>query len=549
MYSPRYYGLLVLLGMMFFPFGSAQAFFEKDNPYQLVAKNPFADKKSAAALPSAPNAPPQLAASTANPVWYNEVTSFFDPPNLTAPVPMLAPAPVANVRRGNDGLDLSQPMPPIGAMRPSTPPTMPPMQPPMQAVNSAPSLAATMPPPVAPRDIPANSGWARTYDTTFPNLASVPNNPPPAAIDNSWQAQKAELQQQNQAAQQMRWQSWDLANTGSAPTTPQTVDVDVAWPKTQVFIADENRWLNPDAAQPVAMAPLVPPAKPLGMAPQPAPQPDWASQPMPSLNSYNPDPLPQAVPQSARQPAPQPSSLPGLSWPPVTAEAPTHNLPPTIMNPAPVLVQSLTPQAAATTPDWQQPMPSLALPTANSSDNLRTPGQTMVSADPTGQNVRNQFGQSIQQSAPYTSGVAQYPFGYAGMGQPKIDAQTLRRIPRLEKPIATIYFRDESANVDEQSRRVIGQVADWMKNQGGGLRVLGHASARTADMSPMRQAMGNYRISLERADSVSRALRQAGVPSEKIQLRAFGDNDPAYSESMPSGEAWNRRVEIYWDMF
>jgi outer membrane protein OmpA-like peptidoglycan-associated protein len=36
-----------------------------------------------------------------------------------------------------------------------------------------------------------------------------------------------------------------------------------------------------------------------------------------------------------------------------------------------------------------------------------------------------------------------------------------------------------------------------------------------------------------------------GVPQAAIQTVAAGDSQPLYSEAMPSGEAANRRAEVY----
>ena len=48
-----------------------------------------------------------------------------------------------------------------------------------------------------------------------------------------------------------------------------------------------------------------------------------------------------------------------------------------------------------------------------------------------------------------------------------------------------------------------------------------------------------------RAGAVARTLRQFGVSPGRIQTAAVGAQQPVYVESMPNGEAGNRRVEIY----
>jgi len=44
---------------------------------------------------------------------------------------------------------------------------------------------------------------------------------------------------------------------------------------------------------------------------------------------------------------------------------------------------------------------------------------------------------------------------------------------------------------------------------------------------------------------VARALRQAGVPAQRLVVEAVGDAQPVYYEFMPNGEAENRRVEVF----
>jgi len=87
-----------------------------------------------------------------------------------------------------------------------------------------------------------------------------------------------------------------------------------------------------------------------------------------------------------------------------------------------------------------------------------------------------------------------------------------------------------------------------LKNEkGGSLRVVGHASSRTRDVDPLRHRLVNFRLSLARANAVARALARRGVPASEVRVQAMSDNVPLYHEFMPSGEAGNRRAEIYLD--
>ena len=114
--------------------------------------------------------------------------------------------------------------------------------------------------------------------------------------------------------------------------------------------------------------------------------------------------------------------------------------------------------------------------------------------------------------------------------------------------VATIQFADGSARLDEEARQVLGQVAKLQGEKGGMLRVIGHASMRTKPMDPDRHARVNEGISIARANAVAGQLARLGVKRESIVVVARGDGDPAYYEVMETGEAGNRRVEIYLDL-
>ena len=79
------------------------------------------------------------------------------------------------------------------------------------------------------------------------------------------------------------------------------------------------------------------------------------------------------------------------------------------------------------------------------------------------------------------------------------------------------------------------------------VQVVGHASMRTKNTDLERQATVNQNISVVRASAVAGALRQYGVRTDRIQTAAAGAARPVFIESMPNGEAGNRRVEIYFD--
>ena len=111
--------------------------------------------------------------------------------------------------------------------------------------------------------------------------------------------------------------------------------------------------------------------------------------------------------------------------------------------------------------------------------------------------------------------------------------------------LAVIYFGHASAALNGEDRQVLQKVAELYDKHGGGLRVVGHASSRTATMDMIQHRMANLDISMRRAENVADALVKDGVPRGKIMVEARADRDPAYHEFMPTGEAGNRRAEIF----
>ncbi len=117
--------------------------------------------------------------------------------------------------------------------------------------------------------------------------------------------------------------------------------------------------------------------------------------------------------------------------------------------------------------------------------------------------------------------------------------------PGSGRIIAVIYFAHGSAKLDSRDREVLQAVKGILDGQGGRLLVTGHASQRTATMNREKHRLANFEISFARATNVSEALQKMGVPGDQIASQARGDDQPVYHEFMPTGEAGNRRAEIY----
>ena len=83
------------------------------------------------------------------------------------------------------------------------------------------------------------------------------------------------------------------------------------------------------------------------------------------------------------------------------------------------------------------------------------------------------------------------------------------------------------------------------RKNGGQVQIVGHASSRTRNLSPIAHKMTNFAVSAKRADKVAGELMRLGVNKKDILIAAVSDAEPAFYEIMPSGEAGNRRTDIY----
>jgi len=112
---------------------------------------------------------------------------------------------------------------------------------------------------------------------------------------------------------------------------------------------------------------------------------------------------------------------------------------------------------------------------------------------------------------------------------------------------AVVQFGHDSARLPNAARATVRAIAEQYKARGGVVRVVGHASSKTKNMAVAEHNLTNFKISLDRAQAVANALIRLGVPPEAIFVEARGAADPAFFESMPAGEAGNRRAEIFLD--
>ena len=114
-----------------------------------------------------------------------------------------------------------------------------------------------------------------------------------------------------------------------------------------------------------------------------------------------------------------------------------------------------------------------------------------------------------------------------------------------ETQVATIQFDHSSAKLSARDRQIIATVASAARGDDMDVLIVGHASSRTRQLPKARHELANFQVSFKRANAVAQALIQSGVPSNRVTVEAVSDDQPVYSESMPNGEAGNRRTEIF----
>jgi len=114
-------------------------------------------------------------------------------------------------------------------------------------------------------------------------------------------------------------------------------------------------------------------------------------------------------------------------------------------------------------------------------------------------------------------------------------------------PTAVVYFPGDGVKLSKGAHAQIRAAVSAFKADGGQgtIHVVGHASSRTPNMPVEKHLETIFAKSQARANAVAQELIHEGVPAAKVLIDAVGDSQPVYYESMPMGEAGNRRAEIF----
>jgi outer membrane protein OmpA-like peptidoglycan-associated protein len=381
---------------------------------------------------------------------------------------------------------------------------------------------------------------AQDANTTTPDLASLPARPaqPDAA------AQAATTQQVAAAGAQAQY-SADALRAGTDASAPPPAATDAAAAKQAMAASNAPPTAAADAPPTAGSADAS--APPTASAPAPTAANPNAAVPAQRVASAAPPAAPEAALPSAAAPsaapvvsvpmAPPPGAEPAVPAVPMNAGAQTA-----MMNPSDAQLGFRPSSAPPLNPgvsQWVSP-PILAhyRETAAMAGAAGT-GEPAVAAVPA---ITSRHGRG-------------------GMGGPAMSGDVVANLDAIPgspigraaamnggvPPTQIIYFPGDTANLSKSAiSQVRSAVAAFQAGGGAGtIKVVGHASSRTANMPVERHLEVIFQKSQARANAVAQALIRAGVPADKVQIEAVGDSQPIYYESMPKGEDGNRRAEIF----
>lgn len=236
---------------------------------------------------------------------------------------------------------------------------------------------------------------------------------------------------------------------------------------------------------------------------------------------------PEATQSAAREATPPPAAVTA----PVTATAPAT--PAVIPPPQPPVIAA--PQAAVPAPQATVPAPPTVIP--RPSVPPAPVAQPVVPPRPVTPNLAaNAPAPSVRQA----SGSVTVDMSAIGGGYLPATASVDQGIQ-----VATIQFNHSSSRLSARDRQIIATVASAQRSDNSDVRIVGHASSRTKQLPKARHEVANFQVSFNRANAVAQALIESGVPSDRVTVEAVSDDQPIYSEAVPTGEAGNRRTEIY----
>lgn len=104
-----------------------------------------------------------------------------------------------------------------------------------------------------------------------------------------------------------------------------------------------------------------------------------------------------------------------------------------------------------------------------------------------------------------------------------------------------IFFEKGSAELSEEAKRVLREIAPVLKSSGRFIRVEGH-TCNLPIHTP--RFPSNWELSLARAVTVVQYLIACGVPPERISAVGYGEFRPMFPNTNEENRRLNRRVDI-----
>ena len=115
--------------------------------------------------------------------------------------------------------------------------------------------------------------------------------------------------------------------------------------------------------------------------------------------------------------------------------------------------------------------------------------------------------------------------------------------------VATIFFGSATASLTDDDILILRKVVKMQLDSGRIISIIGHASHGSSGSSQLKRGLLNFKLSLDRANSVAEALIRFGVARDDVNVEARGDGELLYAETTAAGAAGNRRTEIFFEYF
>lgn len=273
------------------------------------------------------------------------------------------------------------------------------------------------------------------------------------------------------------------------------------------------------------------------------PPPPASATPLPATVASN-TPPPSAPPQAA--PPPPSDNNDDGSAPPAPAAAAPPPQPAPASAPVAAPTAPVTAMAAPPAPGSQPAVPA--------STNIPGMGATAVADGPLGfkpstappldPSISKFVSQPIIARYQQTAAAAGSTTGVMAMNAPGNAAYANAS---GVTPTAVVLFPGDGTALSAAGRAQVRAAVQAYQSRGGAgfIKVVGHSSSRTANMPLQQHLMSIFAKSQARANAVAKEIIREGVPASKVLVEAVGDSQPVYYESMPQGEAGNRRAEIF----